>query len=428
MNDVDSVFCDNIMSGISNYMAYRYGNLQKDKNWIPIEKPNANTLVQNVVAEIEKHPMHWFHNRSASEAIQACTYVVKTTENAARIVFLILGFKYLNEDRESGRDSRSLINAGINMIKGRVTEGLMILANNFIKKDIPFPELLVPALFHFARDEHPAIRSVILNRLRYLLYYKPEVGWNLLYSALHDSEGLWSVAESCLYQMYYKHFDRVGPLLDRLYKEGRGKDLETWGRISALAVLANHIDIEKFLKNLNELNSSDAWFGASNVWTHSGNFQKNREDCLLGIRNGLKSGNASITVAEEMIKFFRSDHFILIPIDILELCLSVFAENGKDQNRFYGLDEWLNALAQYNPDMALDGIETYIVFAMRTTSYLYDYENNLTQLMTRLFAEAEEREESDNGNMLQRVVSVQDKLLSLGVNGINTWLEAAERQ
>ena len=48
--------------------------------------------------------------------------------------------------------------------------------------------------------------------------------------------------------------------------------------------------------------------------------------------------------------------------------------------------------------------------------------------MTRLFAEAEEREESDHGTMLKRVVAVQDLLLSLGVNSINDWLKAAERQ
>jgi hypothetical protein len=47
--------------------------------------------------------------------------------------------------------------------------------------------------------------------------------------------------------------------------------------------------------------------------------------------------------------------------------------------------------------------------------------------MTRLFSEAEEREESDCGAMLQRVVVAQDALLSLGVNGVADWLKAAER-
>ena len=62
-----------------------------------------------------------------------------------------------------------------------------------------------------------------------------------------------------------------------------------------------------------------------------------------------------------------------------------------------------------------------------TKSYHYDYENNLTQLMTRLFAEAEEREEADNGTMLKRVVSLQDMMLLLRVQGVEDWLKAAER-
>ncbi|MEK7792672.1 MAG: hypothetical protein AAB306_05945, partial [Pseudomonadota bacterium] len=60
-------------------------------------------------------------------------------------------------------------------------------------------------------------------------------------------------------------------------------------------------------------------------------------------------------------------------------------------------------------------------------AYLYDHKNNLTQLMTRLFSDAEEREESDHGEMLRRVVSAQDTLLSLGLDSINNWLRAAER-
>lgn len=48
-------------------------------------------------------------------------------------------------------------------------------------------------------------------------------------------------------------------------------------------------------------------------------------------------------------------------------------------------------------------------------------------LLTRLFAQAEEQEELDGGAMLQRVVAVQDTLLALGVNGVNDWLKDAER-
>jgi hypothetical protein len=76
---------------------------------------------------------------------------------------------------------------------------------------------------------------------------------------------------------------------------------------------------------------------------------------------------------------------------------------------------------------ALAVTEIYLAYVKRTKPYLHDYENNLTQLLTRLFANAEEREESDQGDMLKRVVAVQDTLLGLGVDGIDKWLKAAER-
>lgn len=80
-----------------------------------------------------------------------------------------------------------------------------------------------------------------------------------------------------------------------------------------------------------------------------------------------------------------------------------------------------------DPMYALEATEIYLDFVRRTKPYVYDHENNLTQLLNRLFAQAEEQEESDSGAMLQRVVVVQDALLALGVNGVNDWLKVAER-
>ena len=72
-------------------------------------------------------------------------------------------------------------------------------------------------------------------------------------------------------------------------------------------------------------------------------------------------------------------------------------------------------------------MEIYLAYVTHSKPYLFDIENRLTQLMTRLFAEAEEREESDRGAMLQRVVAAQDTFLSLGISSVADWLKAAER-
>lgn len=85
-------------------------------------------------------------------------------------------------------------------------------------------------------------------------------------------------------------------------------------------------------------------------------------------------------------------------------------------------------MSQRDPEEALTACEIFLEFVQRTKPYLYDSENNLTQLLTHLFAHAEELEESDGGAMIQRVVALQDKLLAIGVNGVSEWLKAAERQ
>jgi hypothetical protein len=121
---------------------------------------------------------------------------------------------------------------------------------------------------------------------------------------------------------------------------------------------------------------------------------------------------------------------ISVPIELIDCCFSVFENDEDSENRhhrLFGFHEWLNAIVQNDPEQALYATERYLAYVRHEKRHLFDHKNSLTQLMTRLFAEAEEREESDCGAMLQRVVGIQDTLLSLGVNGVVDWLKAAER-
>jgi hypothetical protein len=120
---------------------------------------------------------------------------------------------------------------------------------------------------------------------------------------------------------------------------------------------------------------------------------------------------------------------ITIPIELIRLFFGVLEnDNAGKHHRLFGFDDWLSEISQRDPEHALTATEIYLAYVNRAKPHFYDHENRLVQLMTRLFAEAEEREESDQGAMLKRVVSVQDLLLSLGVSSVNDWLRAAERQ
>jgi hypothetical protein len=429
--DISASFCDDIMDGIATYLAHRYGNLQTNGTWVPIEEPDAPVLANQILDELERHPAHWQLNRAAAKALEACANVIQDTQNAARLVYLAIGFGGYREESNIRGDSVDLITAGINMMSGDVAEALMILANNLQDRGIAFPELLPPSLRRFASNEHPAIRALILRRLPYLQSKNPELGWGLFHLAMQDAVGLWQPAERCLYYAYHDHFEKVAPSLERICHEGSKKEMETWGRISALSALAGHIDFANLLGELNTLDITEAWKGAASVWTHPENIKKHREQCLAGIEVGLKAGSPHATaVARHVGNIFRDNAPpISIPIELIRLCFSVLENDSENKHdRLFGFNGWLNATSQRDPELALAATEIYLTYVSRAKSYLYDHENRLVQLMTRLFAEAEEREESDHGVMLKRVVSAQDLLLSLGGNSINDWLKAAERQ
>jgi len=415
--DISKRFRDDLMDGVANFLRYRHGDLQSNGAWEPIEEPDAPALASYILEELENHPGHWQHKRSASNALQACAHVIQNSQNAARLVFLAIGFANIREESAISGDSIDLLSQGINMTTGHVTEALMILANNFQEHGILFPELLPPTLNRFAKIEHPAIRALILRRLPYLQSMLPVLGWDIFYLAMHDSRGLWRIAEPCLYYAYFKQFEKVNPLLARICKEGIGDDFETWGRISALASLTGHVDFAVFLEDLKALNAAEAWSGAASVWTHTENIKQHREQCLVGIEAGLSAASPhALAVAQRVENIFQSDKSpIAIPIKLLRLCFTVFEGDSENKHhRLFSFNEWLNAIAQRDPEKALAASEIYLDYVRTSRPYFHDHNNNLTQMMTRLFGEAEEREESDQGAMLKRVVSIQDTLLSLG--------------
>lgn len=430
--NIPKQFRNDIMGGVATYLAHRYGNLQTNGTWEPFDEPDASALAGLVFDELERHPTAWQCQRSAAKALEACSNVIYDAQNAERLIFLAIGFEGLREDGPTRKGDVDLVTTGINMVKGHVAEALMILANNLYERGIEFPELLAPTLRRFASDEHPAVRSLILRRLPYFQSKAFDLGWDLFYLAMKDSEGLWKIAEPCLYHSYHSHFEVVRPLLARLYGEGSGTDLETWGRISALATFSRKIDFAELLEDLKALDKTEAWEGAATVWTNFKNIQQHRAQCLSGLNAGLNGGaNHAEAVAEKMGHLFRDKSAVIfIPIELIRRCFDVFnndSDKEKKHRRLFGFHEWLNATSQHDPEQALAALEIYLAYVTHCAPYLYDYEDSLTQLMTRLFAEAEEREESDYGAMLQRVVVAQDTLLSLGVNGVADWLRAAER-
>ena len=430
--DIPNRFTDDMLEGVGSYLAQRYGHvtINNADQWVPIEEPDPQALAGLILDEIERHTLRWHHCLAAANALQACSHVIRNDRDASRLLFAALGFVNYQEMDHSA-NLTDLIHIGINRVKGHVAETVMIIANQWAEMRRPFPELLVPTLKRFASDHGPAIRALILRRLPYLQSFSPELGWEIFYSAMEDNdEHLWEIAEPCLYYSYHKHFSEVSLILERIFSTSSGKALETWGRISALAALSGHIDIDAFISRLRSLASIDAWKGAATVWACNENAVQHPQQCFSGLCSGLQEAGATApSVANEMASLFRADEPIsVVPSDIVDLYFSAIEQPRNDGHVYvHGLDAWLNALSQHNPDKALTAAESFAAFVRRKKYPFFDHSGDFSQLLTRLFREAEEREEADEGAMLGRVIALQDKLLAIGVGGIQEWRRAAER-
>ncbi|VTN04648.1 Uncharacterised protein [Raoultella ornithinolytica] len=429
--DINEEFRNHIMDGIAHYLNHRYGNYRTNNDWKPINEPNIDVLVSNILDELERHSVYWRTNRSASKVLQGCSHVVKDTNSASRIAFLSIPYLFLEEKDPVSGDGVTFINIGINMSRGHVADALMVMAIKLHEENISWPGLLLPTLYQFATNDHPAVRAVVLRRLPHLQHVLPEIGWVVFELIMRKgSEGLWDMAERCLYYTYHHEFDRVSPWLNKIVSEGIKDGLQVWGRISALAVLSEKIENCDFIKQLKELSDSDAWEGAIDVWTHRENFQRHQDLCLAGLSTALSDDNQyASTLIGSMDSIFREkEPVIILPMQMLERYFSLVSTSSEASRiGLFDFGAWLNIVSCIDPLYALKATEIYLECVRTTKAYLHDYNNNLMQLLTRLFAQAEEQEESDNGEMLHRVVALQDTMLALGVDGVNTWLEAAER-
>lgn len=424
-------FRDDIMFGVATYLARHQGQLRSNSDGPQIEEPNPATLTLQVLEELEKHPSHWLHNRAASYALKACAYLVQNRRDAERMVQLAISFTPTPEDCLTFDGTSNLLNYGINMPRGHVVQALMTLVGQLQDFHGTWPELLAPTLRQFAADKHPAVRAVLLHHLPYLQSFQPQLGWELFDLAMQENAvGLWAIAELCLYHAYHRQFDIVASWLSRLYREGNGKNLEIWGRISALTTLAGKNSFSTLLEELTLRDSVEAWHGVAMALTHPNNVRQKREECLFGLEAGLSEKNPhAAVVASNFSNIFREiEPPVDIPIEMLKRFFALLETEKSTQTSLFRFDAWLNAASSIiGPIYALEATEIYLDFFRRTKRHLYGDEGALTQLLTRLWAQAEEEEESDSGATLKRVVAAQDALLAAGAVRLDDWLRAIER-
>lgn len=420
-------FLISIIEGVSRHLIYRFGNSRSMTEWKPIEPlPEGKTIAAQLLNLLERYNIIWSNRDAVAEALQACSHVIENLESAERITLLLFWLKA--RDITLGtmpvvNSKDNLYGKAINSPRGKAAEASMILCNRLLEQGKALPVMLPYLLRHFARDSVTFVRTAILNRLSFLMYKSPQLGWQLLADCLKEPEPrLWTYVERSLYYQYQNNFNLVQPYLNRLFdfKEAMDEAGETWGRISTLASLTGHITQQELFQNLEQANIK-AWKGAAQVFV--ANYQQHHTVCHRGILNILSRDNLTDDILLEIEKCFnREKNKGAIKQDLATAFLKALPSVSNGNHLDYFL-EWLSLEAHRSPLSVFDLVET---LAKKIESEHQPWFGGSKPLITVLNAILREADELDDPQLIQRAIALQDSFFKLDFQGINEMLDKAQ--
>jgi len=414
----------NIVEGVTLHLRYRFGNLRPTQQWEPIEPlPEQETLAATLLNWLERYEIIWEDGNTVSEALEACCEVLIDSESAERLSLLLfwLYAKY-SSDRDIRVNNQDLASVALSSIHGVAAQSAITLCNRLLEKEQPVPELLLLLLRNVAGDTAIYVRIPVLQRLPFLMYKNPDLGWQLLAEVFKEPQShLWQYTEMCLYYQYQNNFDRVAPYLNRLLHEGMEESSGIWGRISTLASLAGHITPLELFEAVKKNNSHAALLGVTQVFTANLNLQEHTSKCISGLFAVLESENSFDNIIREIDEGFKDNKITLIPRDFAFAFIKALPASTSEFD-FQGFLKWLGYESCRNPLSVLELTEA-LVQKLETINASQLWQTQ--PLILALNEILREADQTDEPQLIQRAINLQDRFLRLGVRGMEELLDRA---
>lgn len=419
-------FLPAVLGGIATHLNYRFGYLQKQQGWQPVEPlPDGESLSICLIELIERYPFIQNDGYAVADALKACSHVLEDSGWLDRLVFLMFPLvwhpnpeeqkQYIFNNDKDGINEDDLAHIALNSVRGEVAEAAAILCNRVLNRNAQMPELLPHLLRHFSRDSVAAVRVSILRHLPYIAAKDHDLGWMLFQDIFREAQDfLWRHGEQFLYYQYHSAFERVWPYLDRIRTEAPEVAGGSWGRIATLSCLSGLRDFEDLFRDLREIDSKSCWKGAVQVLTANLNKHEHRkgcEECLLEI---LKDEDLAIQILSKAESAFGDDN--VKPFISEEFALAfirVFNAEGGRRDLFHFL-EWISFVASANPLRVLCIIDA---LATKLESFDPPFELWHTEpLISTLIAILKEADETDDPELIGQAIELQDRYLKLNLN------------
>ncbi len=421
-----------IVEGIGSHLRFRFGNLSSGNVWNPVEPlPDGISIAQNLLELIERHSIKRIGDDASREALSGCCNILVDNSEYVDRLSLQLFWLYkthLHEDRQVFSSSDSLIATAINSTSRVVSESAMRLYNRRLELNLDIPELLTYLIQHVSKDRRLYVRAGIVRQLDFTIYKQPEWGWKILADIFQESQpNLWKYVESCLYHNYHDRFDLVSQYLERIFQEGMEEAGDAWGRISALACLSGHITQDLVFEQLQLVaDCESAWKGVAQVFTTNLHIPEHTDTCYTGILKILEVDKDRLPsgILIMISKYFRDE--INIDCKILNNLLEkILCVQDLCQLRSFNIPQYLSKLSRVNP---LDALQLLELLALKLkgeahSAWILDSKYTI-MAFKEIFAEVEDSQDIE---LINRAIKLQDLFLELNINDMDNFLDKAAR-
>lgn len=435
---LDTGYSQNIVHGVADHIRYRFGNVRSSSGQFEWKQPEVDGewLAEQLLNLLESADWLWTDTRQFNLFVipEACCDVLTNKKHIGRLVFLLFQLLFelrreqvnLNPKKSSDDISnRDLRFHAINSDWGHVGRGISKLCNRLLGAEAEVPELLYPLLRHLIKISKQAAITII-DAIPYITYKKPEWGFQLFSDIYDSAEPVcpWGWAQRHLYYQYNDNFKYTAPYLAKMLQSGETEAIQSWGLLSTMSHLAGHLTQDQLFENLIDINREEAWIAAAQVF--EGNLDKHTRDgmCINGMVRILELELDMPRVISEIEDAFDpKKRGGFVRGEFARIFIEKASIHGQRRSIRFLLD-WLADLSSRDPLSSLELLELLAdKLSAESARRLYDGKS-LIQALNALLREADE---TDEEQLISRVISLQDRFLQLDLHGIEDFFNAAGR-
>jgi hypothetical protein len=410
--------------GVGLHLRVRFGRLSPSGTWDPAEpQPDGQALGGILLRLLERHSDSWIEENTLTDAVEACAYVLDDEDSAVRLTLLLerLG----RSPKPDGSFDHKPSMEALNSTRGKAAIAAVLLAGRVAEAGRELPDLLPSLLHQFAGDARPGVRWAVLQGLPPLTQSKPDLAWALFAEATDGAGGAeWEVAEWTLYYNYHRHFDRVRPILDRIWATALDVAGRVYGRIWTLSLLSGHFSGAELQSMLAEAPPL-VRVGVAEVFAANLGDTAHGARCEEEIVRLLGSPGIQDLAAEEVSKVLGRDATgTRVPRRVVDALVQGPPDREEYGIRVHSVLKW--ASKEVGKDaLGVLGVLELLATARESGRIRGLYAGR--ELVSILTAVMREADETDDPALIARVVALQDRMLKLGVLEVERMLDAASR-